>query len=320
MRGELRMGKGILHYDIGEQVEVHLLIKSSTKGVASNGKAFLTLILQDTSGEIEAKLWDASQEDEVMYGPQSIVKVLGDIHHYRGRNQLKIRKIRPKHDEEKIEISDLLETAPIAKDVMNDKITQYIFDMKNPNIQRVTRYLLKKHGSAFMEYPAATKNHHEFVSGLAYHVVSMLDLAKSIATLYPSLDTDLLYAGVILHDLGKVIELSGPISTTYTVEGNLLGHISIMVNEIAKAAEHLQIEGEEIVVLQHLVLSHHGKAEWGSPKPPMIKEAEILHYIDNLDAKMNMLDRALERVKPGEYTERVFALDNRSFYKPSFHK
>ncbi|MFD2216233.1 3'-5' exoribonuclease YhaM [Metabacillus endolithicus] len=314
------MGKGILHYDVGEQVEVHLLIKTSTKGIASNGKAFLTLILQDTSGEIEAKLWDASQDDEVLYSPQSIVKVLGDIHHYRGRNQLKIRKIRPKHDEEHIEISDLLETAPIAKEVMNEKITQYIFEMKNSNIQRITRYLLKKHGAAFIEYPAATKNHHEFVSGLAYHVVSMLDLAKSIAALYPSLDTDLLYAGVILHDLGKVTELSGPVSTTYTVEGNLIGHISIMVNEIAKAAEHLQIEGEEVVVLQHLVLSHHGKAEWGSPKPPMIKEAEILHYIDNLDAKMNMMDRALERVKPGEYTERVFALDNRSFYKPTFHK
>ncbi|WP_226670072.1 3'-5' exoribonuclease YhaM [Metabacillus litoralis] len=314
------MAKGILNYDVGDQVDVHLLIKSSVKGIASNGKAFLTLILQDMSGEIEAKLWDASQDDEGVYSPQSIVKILGDIHHYRGRNQLKIRKIRPKHDDEQINISDLLETAPLSKDVMNDKITQYIFEMENSNIQRITRHLLKKHGAAFIEYPAATKNHHEFVSGLAYHVVSMLDLAKAISTLYPSLDTDLLYSGVILHDLGKVIELSGPISTTYTVEGNLLGHISIMVNEIAKAAEQLQIEGEEVVILQHLVLSHHGKAEWGSPKPPMIKEAEILHYIDNLDAKMNMLDRGLERVKPGEYTERIFALDNRSFYKPTFHK
>ncbi|MFH4276261.1 hypothetical protein WAJ11_21850, partial [Acinetobacter baumannii] len=84
--------------------------------------------------------------------------------------------------------------------------------------------------------------------------------------------------------LGKVIELSGPISTTYTLEGNLLGHISIMVNEIGKAADELQIDAEEVLILQHIVLSHHGKAEWGSPKPPLVKEAEILHYIDNLDA------------------------------------
>ncbi|RFB18415.1 3'-5' exoribonuclease YhaM [Bacillus sp. HNG] len=314
------MVKGIVHYDVGQQVDVFLFIKSSTKGIASNGKPFLTLLFQDKSGEIEAKLWDATPEDEVNYAAQKMVRLAGEINSYRGRNQLKIRNIRPVTDLDGVTISDFLEVAPVPQDEMASKITQYIFEMKNSNIQRITRHLLKKHQAAFYEYPAATKNHHEFVSGLAYHVVSMLDLAKAIATLYPSLDTDLLYAGIILHDLGKVTELSGPISTTYTMEGNLLGHISIMVNEVGQAAKELGIEGEEVTVLQHVILSHHGKAEWGSPKPPMIKEAEILHYIDNLDAKMNMLDRALERVKPGEFTERVFALDNRSFYKPTFHK
>lgn len=314
------MAKGILHYDVGEQAEVFLLIKHVTKGIASNGKPFLTLILQDQSGEIEAKLWDASEVDEKNYSSENIVKVAGDILNYRGRNQLRIRQIRPASATDPVKLADFLETAPIHEEEMNAKLTQYIFEMKNPNVQRITRHLLKKHQSDFLKYPAATKNHHEFVSGLAYHVCCMLDLAKVISGLYPSLDKDLLYAGVILHDLGKVVELSGPISTTYTVEGNLIGHISIMVNEIGKAADELGITGEEVIVLQHLVLSHHGKAEWGSPKPPLIKEAEILHYIDNLDAKMNMLDRALERVKPGEYTERIFALDNRSFYKPGFHK
>ncbi|MDF2856211.1 MAG: 3-5 exonuclease [Neobacillus sp.] len=314
------MSKGILEYEIGGQVDLYLLIKNATKGTASNGKPFLTLILQDKSGEIEAKLWDANEEDEKNYAPQSIVKVLGDLQNYRGKSQLKIRQIKRTGPGDNVKIDDFLETAPLSQDEMMSKLTQYIFDMKNPNIQRITRHLLKKHQQAFLEYPAATKNHHEFVSGLGYHVVSMLDLAKSIAALYPSLDKDLLYAGVILHDMGKVIELSGPISTVYTVEGNLLGHITIMVNEIGKAADELGITSEEVLILKHLVLSHHGKAEWGSPKPPLIKEAEILHYIDNLDAKMNMLDRALERVKPGEFTERVFALDNRSFYKPVFHK
>ncbi|WP_286058795.1 3'-5' exoribonuclease YhaM [Bacillus mojavensis] len=314
------MAKGIMLHEVGEQVDQYLLIKSLTKGIASNGKPFLTLMLQDQSGDIEAKLWDAKQGDEVTYAPQTIVKVVGDVHHYRGRTQLKLRNIRPVSENENVNIDDFLETAPIPKNEMLDTITQYIFEMKNPNIQRITRYLVKKHEAEFMDYPAATKNHHEFVSGLAYHVVSMLNLAKAIADLYPSLDRDLLYAGVILHDLGKVKELSGPVATSYTVEGNLLGHISIMVTELSKAAEELQIDSEEVLILQHLILSHHGKAEWGSPKPPMVKEAEILHYIDNLDAKMNMMDRALERVKPGDYTERVFALENRSFYKPTFHK
>ncbi|MBM7659934.1 3'-5' exoribonuclease [Bacillus mesophilus] len=313
------MAKGIVHFEVGEQVDIYLLIKSSTKGIASNGKPFLTLIFQDQTGEIEAKLWDCSPEHESEFNAQSIVKVYGDVHSYRGRNQLKIRNIRPVNHTDSVSIDDFLEVAPLAKDEMMSKITQYIFELKNPNIQRITRHLVKKYQQSFLEYPAATKNHHEFISGLAYHVVSMLDLAKAISSLYPSLDRDLLYSGVILHDLGKVIELSGPVSTVYTVEGNLLGHITIMVNEIGKAAEELGIESEEVTVLQHIVLSHHGKAEWGSPKPPLIKEAEMLHYIDNLDAKMNMLDRALERVKPGEFSDRVFALDNRSFYKPTFH-
>jgi 3'-5' exoribonuclease len=315
-----RMNKGVLEYEVGEQVELFLLVKSATKGTASNGKPFLTLILQDKSGDIEAKLWDASNEDEKNYAAQSIVKVLGDIQNYRGRSQLKIRQIRPSSKSDNVKLADFLETAPLSRDEMMSKLTQYIFEMKNPNIQRITRHLIKKYQSEFLEYPAATKNHHEFVSGLAFHVISMLDLAKAVASLYPSLDKDLLYAGVILHDLGKVIELSGPISTVYTIEGNLLGHITIMVNEIGKVADELGISGEEVMILQHLVLSHHGKAEWGSPKPPLIKEAEMLHYIDNIDAKMNMLDRALERVKPGEFSERIFALDNRSFYKPVFHK
>lgn len=310
----------MLHFEVGEQVELFLLVKSSVKGIASNGKPFLTLVLQDQSGEMEARLWDVSEEDERTYGPECIVKVNGDIQNYRGRNQLRIKQIRPCSQTDSVSLADFLEVAPLSKDEMSSKLTQYIFEMKNPNIQRITRYLIKKHAGAFLEYPAATKNHHEFVSGLAYHVVSMLDLAKAIATLYPSLDKDLLYAGIILHDMGKVVELSGPISTSYTVEGNLLGHITIMVNEIGKAADELQIVGEEVITLQHMVLSHHGKAEWGSPKPPLIKEAEILHYIDNLDAKMNMLDRALERVKPGEFSERIFALENRSFYKPTFHR
>ncbi|MBY6024305.1 3'-5' exoribonuclease YhaM [Priestia aryabhattai] len=311
------MAKGIGQHEVGEQVDLYFLIKSSTRGIASNGKPFLTVILQDKTGDIEAKLWDVSPEDEETYAAEKIVKVAGEVMNYRGRNQLKVRNIRPAQPQDGVRVSDFLEVAPLSREEMVEYITQSIFEMKNSNIQRMTRHLLNKYQSEFLEYPAATKNHHEFVSGLAYHVVSMLKLAKAFADLYPSLNRDLLYSGVILHDLGKVFELSGPVSTTYTVQGNLLGHISIMVNEIGKTAEELGIEGEEVMLLQHMVLSHHGKEEWGSPKKPLIKEAEMLHLIDNVDAKMNMLDRALDKTKPGEYTERIFALDNRSFYKPT---
>lgn len=312
------MKNGIIHYGIGEVVDIYMYIKTSTKAVASNGKPFLTLILSDKTGEIEAKLWDVSETDEKTYSAEATVKVQGEVQNYRGRSQLKIRHLRLTTDADGVAKGDLIQTAPLSQEEMMETITQFIFEMRNPNIQRVTRHLVKKYQEELLTFPAATKNHHEYMSGLAYHVVSMLGLAKAISGLYPSLDKDLLYAGVILHDLGKVHELSGPVSTVYTVEGNLLGHITIMVNEVGKAAEELGIDAEEIMILKHLVLSHHGKAEWGSPKPPMVREAEVLHYIDNMDAKINMMDRALEKVKPGEFTERVFALDNRSFYKPTF--
>ncbi|WP_249664056.1 HD domain-containing protein, partial [Lysinibacillus sp. D4B1_S16] len=122
-----------------------------------------------------------------------------------------------------------------------------------------TRAAIKKNQDAILDFPAATKNHHDYASGLLVHMVSMLKLGKAIADLNPTLNRDLLYAGIILHDIGKVVELSGPVATTYTVEGNLLGHITIMVNEIAKIASELEIEGEEVMRLQHMVLSHHGK-------------------------------------------------------------
>ena len=308
---------GITKLQPGDQVDQYLLIKEAKKGVTTVGKPFMSLILQDRSGDIEAKLWDTNEEHENLYRAQVIVKVGGEIHDYRGKNQLRVKQIRPTREEEGVQISDLLPTSAIPKEQLFEELNQYFFQIQNPNISRLTRYIVKKFQDELIIFPAATKNHHDYASGLIDHVVSMLKLSEAICDLYPTLNRDLLYAGVILHDVGKVIELSGPVGTMYTVEGNLLGHISIMVNEIGQAAHELKLEGEEVMLLQHLVLSHHGKEEWGSPKKPMIQEAEILHYIDNIDAKMNMLTRALDKTKPGEFTERLFPLDNRSFYKPT---
>ncbi len=310
------MKKGITQRAVGETIDEFLLIKQSVKGVTTTGNPFMSLVLQDKSGDIEAKLWDTKDEHEKLFAAETIVRVGGEIHNYRGKNQLRIKSIRPAKPEENQSIGDLLPASEKSTEQLFEEIMQYLFEMENPQIQRITRHILKKHQQSVLTFPAATRNHHDYVSGLADHVVSMLRLGKALLAIYPTLDKDLLYAGIILHDIGKVFELSGPIATTYTVEGNLLGHISIMVTEISKTAEELEIEGEEVMLLQHMVLSHHGKEEWGSPKRPMIKEAEMLHYIDNIDAKMMMLDRALEKTKPGEFSERLFPLENRSFYKP----
>lgn len=312
------MKKGIRDYEIGESFDGFLLIKEARKGTASNGKPFLTLFFTDATGEIEAKLWDAKPEDEEKYTEKKVVKIAGDINEFRGQAQLRIKSIRLAQATDGVRISDFLEKAPIAKDELQEKITEAIFEMKNPNIQRIVRAFVKKYQDKLFDYPAASKNHHAYVSGLAHHIVTMLQIARSLCDIYPQINKDLLYAGVILHDIGKIHELSGPVATSYTVEGTLLGHITIMVSEIEEMAKQLDITGEEVVVLQHIVLSHHGYPEWGSPKRPQVMEAEILHFIDLIDAKVNMLIRALDKTKPGEFTERLFALDHRPFYKPTF--
>lgn len=310
--------KGIRLHQVGDSFEGFLLIHQSTKGVASNGKPFLTLMLRDVTGEIESKLWDASKEDEETFVQETIVYVQGEITQFRGRNQLRIGTIRLSQPTEGLHVTDFMEKSPVEKEVLKEQLLEAIFEIQNPSLQRIVRAFIKKYDDDLIVYPAATKNHHEYTSGLLHHVVSMLALGKQLCVLYPQLNKDLLYAGIILHDLGKIKELSGVISTSYTLEGKLIGHIPMMVEEIGHVAQELKIEGEEVVILQHMVLSHHGKAEWGSPKPPLVQEAEILHFIDLIDAKMNMLGRALRNTQPGEFTERLFAMENRSFYKPKF--
>ncbi|MCA0983895.1 3'-5' exoribonuclease YhaM [Halobacillus yeomjeoni] len=314
------MKKGIANYQIGDTFDHYLLIKTVSKSVASNGKPFLSFLLSDQTGEIDAKLWEASNEDEKVFQQGELVKVSGEVGQFRNKPQLKIHSIRPSQPTDGVFPSDFIEKAPVEKEELMEKITEAIFEMKNPKIQRITRQLVKQHQEALLSYPAAVRNHHEYVSGLAHHIVSMLRLAKQIIELYPELNKDLLYAGVILHDLGKLRELSNATSPSYTMEGKLIGHIPLMMEEIRMTAEQLQIEGEEVTALQHMVLSHHGKLEWGSPRPPLIREAEVLHHIDMLDARMNMLNRALDKIGPGEFTEKIFPMEQRAFYKPTFEE
>lgn len=312
------MKQGIGTYQVGDRFDGFMLIKEMSKGVASNGKPFLTLIFRDSTGEIEAKLWDASKADEERYIAEEIVQLTGEINQFRGRKQLKIMSIRPAEPTDGVHVADFIEKSPVEKDMLMEQLTAAIFEMENPILQRIVRAFVKKYQEELLIYPAASKNHHAYTSGLLHHIVSMLSLGKELHTLYPQLNKDLLYAGIILHDLGKIKELSGVITTTYTLEGKLLGHIPIMIEEIGQIAKELKVEGEEVLILKHLVLSHHGRAEWGSPTPPLVQEAEVLHFIDLIDAKMNILGRALDQVEPGEFTERLFPMENRSFYKPLF--
>jgi len=306
----------IANLKAGDSVETFYLIKRSQQGVTQQGKPYMTLYLQDRSGEIEAKLWTVSKEDMQVLLPEALIKVKGDVIDYRNKRQMKIAMYRLATEQDGLNAKDFVEKAPIDEDTLFESIMDYTLKIENGAMQRIVRKMLAKYKTEFLTYPAAMTNHHDFVSGLAYHVHYMLRTAEALCDIYPSLNRSLLYSGIILHDIGKVKELSGPIGTTYTTEGNLIGHIVIAVEEISMIAAELEIEGEEVLLLKHLILSHHGKLEYGSPKVPMLKEAEILHFIDNIDARMMMMDKHLDNTDKGKFTDRIFPLENRNLYKP----
>lgn len=293
------------------------LVGNATKGVTTAGLPYLNLTLQDSTGQIEAKKWEFLEEDSAIFAVGNIVEVVADVLSYRNALQLKVIGGTPKSMDE-IDVSRFVATAPVSSELLWDRLATYLGAIKHADIHLITTSIISDHKEAFGVYPAASRNHHEFASGLLYHVVCMLDLASDLVKRYPSLDADLLYAGIILHDIGKTVELSGPIIPKYTLEGRLLGHISIAQAWIQETAKQLKIEGEVVTLLQHMVLSHHGKPEFGSPQVPQLKEAEILHYIDNIDARMFMMDKALENINKGEFTPRVWSLEDRSFYKPNY--
>ncbi|RAI79434.1 3'-5' exoribonuclease YhaM [Macrococcoides goetzii] len=300
----------------GASVDNYFLIHKAIQGVTGQGKPYLTLYLKDKSGDLEAKVWTVTEDDIKVLTPETLVRIKGDVIDYRGRIQMKVNQFKVATPEDGVKLEHFLESAPLGEDDMMNELMDYLLEIENAKLQRVTRLLLKKYQNEFMTFPAASSNHHNFVSGLLYHVLTMLKQAKALCDIYPSLNKSLLYSGIILHDLGKVKELSGPVATSYTVEGNLLGHISIMSDEVASVAREHNIDGEEIMLLRHLILSHHGKYEYGSPKLPMVKEAEILNFIDNIDARMQMFDKHMKKVEKGNFSERIFALENRQFYKP----
>lgn len=300
----------------GDAVDQFFLVHKATQGVTAQGKNYMTLHLQDKSGEIEAKVWTVTKEDMATLKPELIIHVKGDVINYRGRKQMKVNQFRVATEADGLKTQDFIDGAPMSLDEIKSQMQSFIFEIENANLQRITRHLLQKYDEAFFTFPAASSHHHNFVSGLSYHVLTMLQIAKGLCEIYPNLNKSLLYSGIILHDMGKVRELSGPIATSYTLEGNLLGHISIASEEVAEAARELGIQGEEVLLLRHLILSHHGKLEYGSPKLPHVKEAEILHFIDNIDARMNMFDKAFKKIEKGQFTERIFGLENRQFYKP----
>lgn len=280
------MFKRLLDYNNGEELETVVLIKNSQLRHTKNDKLYLALMFGDSSGEIRGNYWDANNQDAATFNTGTIVELNGKREEYHGRPQIKIYSLRVVGPQEGYDLNQFIKSAPEKIKDMKEEINKYVFDILNPTWNRIVRYLLKKWGKRFFDYPAGKSNHHAVRGGLAYHTLSMLRDAKGISDNYPQVNRSLLYAGCILHDMGKVLELTGPAATQYTTEGNLIGHLVLIDEQIMMAAQNLKIdtESEDLLLLRHMVLSHHGKYEYGSPKLPALLEAEILHRIDDLDA------------------------------------
>lgn len=312
------MLKRLLDYNDGEELDLIVMIKNSQLRHTKKDKLYLVLEFGDGSGEVRGNYWDADQRDAEMFASGTIVELNGKREEYQGRPQIKIYSLRTVGPEEGYDLEQFVKSAPEKVADMREEINQYVFAILNPTWNRIVRYLLKRWDKRFFEFPAGKSNHHAVRGGLAFHTLSMLRDAKSIADNYPQVNRSLLYAGCILHDMGKVLELSGPAATQYTAEGNLVGHLVLIDEQIMLAAQALKLdlESEDLLLLRHVVLSHHGKFEYGSPKLPKILEAELLHRIDDLDAAVYAITNSLQHTKPGTFTEPLLSQDGKKYYRP----
>ena len=306
--------KMISEFTDHDHIEGQFLLGSVSKGVNATGGSYFSVELRDASGQITAKKWDATLDDEQIYVTGNVISVIGETNKYRDALQLKILSASVVPLEE-IDVDRFVKAPPISKEELINKFNNYVKSIKNEDCQKLLKYMINKFDDKLYNYPAAVSIHHEYSSGLLVHSLTMADIAAMLSPIYDA-DYDLVITGCLLHDMGKIIELEGPIVYKYSLEGKLLGHISIMCAEIRKAAEELKITSEVPVLLEHMVLSHHGQQEFGSPVMPLTKEALLLSLIDNLDSKMVVVGKATEDLEPGSWSTKVFPLDNRSFYKP----
>ena len=298
-----------------DHINGQFLIGSVSRGVNASGAAYLNLELRDASGSINGKKWDVNPDDDNIYISGNVVLIDGEIIKYKDNLQMKIMS-GELVDPAEVDAAKFVKAPPIPKEELIKRFNAHVDSIKDKDCRVILDYLIAKLSPQLYDYPAAVSVHHDYASGLLMHTISMADIGDYLANYYPHINRDLLMTGILLHDMGKCIEFEGPAVYKYSLKGKLLGHISIMASEVAEATEKLNLKGETPILLQHMVLSHHGQHEFGSPVLPLTKEALLLSLIDNIDSKMVCVEKNLETIKPGEFTQKIFALDNRMFYKP----
>jgi len=304
-----------------QEISAGFLVQYKEVRQKRTGEPYLVLTLADKTGELDAKMWDNAAPVANAFEKDDFVEVKGTVQVFQNRIQLTVQKLKKLRDDE-VELADYLRAAKRDPGEMFGELRAMIAGMRDADLRALLDALLDdpEIGPAFRLAPAAKSIHHAYLSGLLEHVLSMANVALRIAPLYPEVDADLLLAGVVLHDIGKTRELAYRRSLGYSTEGQLLGHIHIGLAMVAEKLRALpEFPPKKRLLLEHMILSHHGSLEFGSPKLPQCLEAMLLHQIDALDSRMGAMRAAVENDDHlGEWTGFVSALERSVLKKDRF--
>ena len=305
--------------DNTDRVEGYCLIKTVEKKNGKNGD-YLDLTLCDSTGEINGKLWRYSLIEHGDYNTNELVKVRGVIRQFAGVDQLNIERIRPVTAADNVCIDDFIKSADYSGEEMFNELLNIANAFSDADLNKLVTTVLNDNRLKLLYWPAAFKLHHAIRGGLLMHTLSIVRLAESVCKIYPFVDRELLLSGAILHDIAKLEEFDvsdAGVADGYSVEGNLLGHIAMGAVAVAKYAERLDINKETAMLIQHMILSHHGEPEFGAAVRPMFIEAELLSELDLMDSRIFEMKEAVSAAKQGDFSQRVWALDNRRLYNHS---
>ena len=301
----------------GDKFEGILLVKQAEVRVSQNGSRFLDITLCDKTGDMNGKAWEWAQAEAP--SALSVVNVRAVTNEFMGKLQLKIDSIT-KAEVSAVNLMTLIPCAPDAPDEYMSQILQVIDEIQDDDIKILCAAIVDLNKDKLRYWPAAVSFHHSERSGLLHHTTTMLKAAKAMLGVYTYLDSDLLLGGVILHDMCKIQELDAGelgLASEYSKKGLLLGHISIGMAYVLSIAEKLEINEEAALLMAHMVLSHHSEPDYGSPRRPMFAEAELLHYLDNIDARMYEFKAHTSTIDKGAFTGYIRSLENRKLYRHS---
>jgi len=300
-------------------LEGYCLIKTVEQKITAKGAVYLDMNIMDASGEINAKFWDFRPGVHGPFNPNDLVKVRGTISVYNGVDQFRVERIRVTDERDNIRMEDFVPSAPQSGEEMLAEVRGVVNNFSNTKLRDLLNHILGEREEQLLYWPGAFRLHHAVRGGLLWHTLAILRMAQAVAALYPELNADLLFTGVILHDIEKLAEYEVPstgLATGYTLRGNLVGHLAGGAAYVERKAKEVDLDEETSILLQHMLISHHGEPEFGAAMRPMFLEAEVLAQLDLLDARIDEVNTAMNGVQPGEYSNRIWALDNRKFYKP----